>query len=54
MRARMEQQLAPLHEVVEHYRDRDALTTIDGLQPIDRVTGALLGALGMPASAGGR
>jgi adenylate kinase len=54
VRARMEQQLAPLHEVVEHYRGRDTLTTIDGLQPIDRVTGALLDALGMPASAGGR
>jgi adenylate kinase len=53
VRARMLQQLAPLNDVVGHYRGRGVLSTIDGLQPIYRVTAALLDALGVRASAGG-
>lgn len=49
VRARMEQQLAPLHEVTEHYRSRGVLSTVDGLQSIERVTGELLAALAAPA-----
>ena len=45
VRARMEQQLGPLADVTEHYRRRGVLATVDGLQPIERVTGDLLAAL---------
>ena len=54
VRARMVQQLGPLNEVVDHYRGSGVLATIDGMQPIERVTADLLDALGVPASAGGR
>jgi adenylate kinase len=54
VRARMEQQLAPLEEVVDHYRGRGILSTVDGLQSIALVTAALLDALGVTASAGGQ
>ena len=54
VRARMDQQLLPLHDVVEHYRGRGILSTVDGLQDIEHVTASLLEALGVPASAGGR
>ncbi|HEX3264286.1 MAG TPA: nucleoside monophosphate kinase [Candidatus Limnocylindrales bacterium] len=46
VRARMEQQLGPLHDVVDYYRGQGILAAVDGLQPIEGVTGALLGALG--------
>ena len=45
VRARMAQQVPPLLEVVEHYRDHGVLTTVDGRQPIDDVTDALLSAV---------
>ena len=45
VRARMAQQVPPLLEVVEHYRDRGILTTVDGRLAIDAVTESLLAAL---------
>jgi adenylate kinase len=49
VRARMEQQLGPLHEVAEYYRARGILTPVDGLRPIEDVAASLLEALGHPA-----
>ena len=46
VRARMEQQLGPLHDVADYYRDRGILTPVNGLQAIEAVTADLLGALG--------
>jgi adenylate kinase len=54
VRARMIQQLAPLNEVTDHYRDLGILSTIDGAQSIDRVAADLVAALGSPAPAAGR
>ena len=45
VRARIAQQVPPLLEVVEHYRDHGVLTTVDGRQPIEDVTDALLSAV---------
>jgi len=45
VRARMAQQVPPLLEVVEHYRQHGVLTTVDGRHPIDAVTESLLAAL---------
>lgn len=45
VRARMAQQVPPLLDVVEHYRGHGILTTVDGRQPIDDVTDALLSAV---------
>lgn len=42
IRARMAQQLPPLEEVVDHYRRKGVLVTIDGLQPIHEVTPDIL------------
>ena len=42
VRARMAQQVPPLLEVVDHYRARDILTTVDGRLGIDAVTDALM------------
>jgi adenylate kinase len=50
VRARMEQQLGPLHDVGDYYRDRGILTPVNGLQPIEDVTADLLVALGWPAA----
>jgi len=44
-RARMSQQIPPLLDVVDHYRSRGILTTVDGRLPIDDVTDALLEAV---------
>lgn len=44
VRARMTQQLGPLREVVDHYRSAGVLGTVDGTQPIEDVTSAILGA----------
>jgi len=46
VRARMEQQLGPLHDVADYYRARGILTPVDGLRPIEDVAAALLEALG--------
>lgn len=45
VRARMAQQIAPLIEVVDHYRATGVLRTIDGLRPIPEVTAGLLAEL---------
>jgi adenylate kinase len=45
VRARMEQQLAPLEEVVDHFRARGVLAEVDGTQSIDRVAVSLITAL---------
>ena len=49
VRARMAQQLGPLADVTDHYRRRGILATVDGLQPIERVTADLVEALGSGA-----
>ena len=51
VQARLRQQLGALDQVVGHYRERGVLATVDGSQPIDRVTDGLLAAI---ASATGR
>lgn len=44
VRARMTQQVGPLLDVVDHYRSAGVLRTVDGTQPIEDVTAAILGA----------
>ena len=41
IRARMDQQLGALGEVIEHYRAAGVLRTVDGLQDIDLVAEAI-------------
>jgi adenylate kinase len=48
VRARMEQQLGPLEDVADFYRGEGILAAVDGLQTIENVNRALLGALGWP------
>ena len=50
VRARMEQQLGPLRDVADYYREHGILTPVDGLRPIEDVTAALLDALGWAAA----
>jgi len=50
VRTRMQQQLGPLNDVADHYRAAGILTPVNGLQPIEDVTVALLEALGWPAA----
>ena len=45
LRARMAQQLGALEDVVDHYRSRGVLATVDGRQSIREVTEAVLEAL---------
>ena len=45
VRARMDQQIPPLLDVVDHYRKTGVLRTIDGLRPIEEVTAGLLAEL---------
>lgn len=45
VRARLAKQLAPLAEVVGHYRAAGILTTVDGRQPVDAVTEQVLAVL---------
>jgi adenylate kinase len=42
VRERLTQQLAPLYEVVDHYRERGILSVVDGGRPVPAVTGDLL------------
>jgi adenylate kinase len=42
IRARMEKQLPPMFEVVDHYADRGVLNTVEGDKPMEAVTIALL------------
>ncbi len=53
VRARMDQQVPPLLDVVEHYRRRGVLATADGRHPIAGVTAELLASLDGPASGPG-
>jgi adenylate kinase len=41
VRKRMDQQLGALGKVIEHYRSAGVLSTVDGLQGIDEVAGAI-------------
>jgi len=45
----MAQQMPPLEEVVEYYRSRGVLATIDGRLPIPEVTTQLLNSVDGPA-----
>jgi adenylate kinase len=45
IRARMDQQLGALAQVIDHYRRSGVLRTVDGLQPVDAVAAAIDGAL---------
>ncbi len=47
--ARLEQQLPPMFEVVDHYTDRDVLSTVDGDRPVAEVTDDLLRTVAQPA-----
>jgi adenylate kinase len=47
VRARMLEQVPPLLEVVEHYRDQGILQTVDGREPISEVSPRMLRALGV-------
>lgn len=47
--ARLERQLAPMYEVVDHYTRLGVLVAIDGEQSIEAVTQALLRAIATPA-----
>jgi adenylate kinase len=49
VQARLEKQLAPMFEVVDYYADRGVLHTVDGDQPVDEVTEALLRTVVQPA-----
>ena len=49
VRARLERQLPPMYDVVDHYTERGVLTAVDGEGPIDEVTEALLRAIAQPA-----
>jgi adenylate kinase len=51
VRARLAQQLGALRDVVEYYRDRGVLKTVDGTRPIDDVAEALVDALAKGAGA---
>ena len=49
VRQRLERQLPPMYEVIDHYTDRGVLTAVDGEQPIEAVTDALMRAIAQPA-----
>jgi len=50
VRARMQQQIPPLLDVVDHYRRSGVLRTVDGRLPIDDVSAAAVAAVDAPAS----
>ncbi len=50
VRARLDKQLPPMFEVVDYYAEQGALSTVDGDQPIDAVTDALLRVIAAPAA----
>jgi adenylate kinase len=45
IRARLEQQLPPMFEVVDYYADRGVLSTVRGDRPVAEVTDTLLRAI---------
>jgi adenylate kinase len=50
VRARLEKQVPPMLEVVDHYERAGIVHRIDGMQPIDVVTEAILAAVGARAT----
>ncbi len=52
VRTRLEQQLPPMYEVVDHYTTQGVLVAVDGEQPIEDVTESLLRAISHPRVAG--
>ena len=50
VRARLEKQVPPMLEVVEHYDARGVVDRIDGTQHIDEVTAAIMRGLAAPTS----
>jgi adenylate kinase len=48
VRARMEQQLGPLHDVADYYSSRGILTAVDGQRSIEDVAASLLEAIAAP------
>ena len=49
VRARLEKQVAPMLEVVDHYERAGIVQRLDGMQPIEAVTEAILSAVGARA-----
>jgi adenylate kinase len=56
VRARMREQIPPLLDVVDHYRQGGVLRTVDGRLPIDEVSEAVMAAVdeGRPAGPAGQ
>ncbi len=52
VRARLEQQLPPMYDVIDHYTTQGVLVAVDGTASIDGVTEALLRAIAHPARPG--
>jgi len=52
IRARLDQQLASLRDVIGYYDETGLLRSVDGVQPIDQVTTALLTAVAEGAASG--
>ncbi len=52
VRARMSEQIPPLHDVVDHYRAAGVLQVVDGREPIADVSGRMLGTLDLPPGSG--
>jgi adenylate kinase len=48
VRARMKEQIPPLLEVVEYYRSKGVLQTVDGREPISEVSARVLAAIDSP------
>ncbi len=51
IRTRLELQLPPMYEVVDHYADRGVLVAVPGEQPVEQVTSSLLHAIDRAAAA---
>lgn len=49
IRARLEQQLPPMFEVIDYYTDRGVLSTVQGDREIDAVTDELMRSITQPA-----
>jgi adenylate kinase len=49
IRARLEQQLPPMYEVVDYYKENGRLSTVNGEKSINEVSDALLRAIAQPA-----
>jgi adenylate kinase len=54
IRARMEKQLPPMFEVIDHYAEQGVLSTVEGDRPIEEVTLALMHCVVQPAGSGAR